>query len=131
MSLLLSICIVFKLVALTAVNDTTGDRTLFSSRTLSGSVDTERNLYLFARNNNGTPDAFAKSRLYWMKLKQDGRCVRKFQPVRLKNGLVGLWDHVEGKTYLAKTSAGSLAYFSAVGPETEKMFFDPLVLILR
>ena len=115
----------------TAIDDANRSRTLFSSRTLSDNVDTERNLYLFARNNNGTPDAFAKSRLYWMKLKQDGRLVRKFQPVRLKNGLVGLWDHIEGKTYLPKTSAGSLAYFSAVGSETEMMFFDPLVLIIR
>jgi len=115
----------------TAVNDTTGGWTLYSSLTHSGNVDTERNLYLFARNNNGTPDAFAKSRLYWMKLKQDGRLVRKFQPVRLKNGLVGLWDHVEGKTYLPKTSDGYITYFSDVGSEAEEMFFDPLVLILR
>ena len=115
----------------TAVNDTTGVRTLFSSRTLSDNVDTEQNLYLFARNNKGTPDAFSRSRLYWMKLRQDGKYVRKFQPVRLKNGLVGLWDHVEKKIYLPKTSAGGLTYFSAVGPEAESLFDPSLIIFVK
>ena len=57
--------------------------------------------------------------------------MRKFQPVRLKNGLVGLWDFVEEKTYLPKNSSGGLAYFSDVGPEAGKIFGKGLVLILR
>ena len=66
-----------------------------------------------------------------MKLRQDGKYVRKFQPVRLKNGLVGLWDHVEGKTYLPKTSTGGFAYFSAVGPEAESLFDPSLIIFVK
>jgi len=114
-----------------AVNDTTGERSTIANRNIAGGMNTAQNLYVFAYNNNGTPTDFGKSRLYWMKLRQDGRYVRRFQPARLKNGLVGLWDHVENKIYLPKTSAGGLAYFSAVGPETEGMFIAPLVITIK
>ena len=113
------------------VNDATGARTVISERALANDIDTEQNLYLFANNNNGTAASFAKSRLYWLKLRQNGSYVRKFQPVRLKNGIVGLWDFVEEKAYLPKTAAGGFVAFSAVGPETEKAFNAPLVLIIR
>ena len=113
------------------VNDATGAGTVVADRALADDIDTGRNLYLFANNNNGSADSFAKSRLYWLKIKQDGAYVRKFQPVRLKNGLVGLWDFVEEKTYLPKTSTGGLAYFSAVGQETGKLFNKRFVIIVR
>ena len=113
------------------VDDTTGSWKTIANRAVSGGVNTMQNLYVFAYNNNGTPADFAKSRLYWMKLRQDGKYVRKFQPVRLKNGLVGLWDHVEGKTYLPKTSTGGLAYFSAVGPEAQSLFNPSLIIIVK
>lgn len=115
----------------TAIADGTGARTVVSERTLADDVDTAQNLYVFARNNAGTADSFARSRLYWLKIWQDGVCVRKFQPVRLENGLVGLFDHVEEKIYLPKTADGSLAYFSAVGPVGEKMVTPPFVLVIR
>lgn len=113
------------------VNDATGARTVVANRTIADDVNTGRNLYLFANNNNGTAASFAKSRLCWLKIWQDGSWVRKFQPVRLKNGLVGLWDFVEEKTYLPKTSTGGLAYFSAVGPEAGKLFNKGFVIIVR
>ncbi len=113
------------------VNDATGVRTVVADRTIADDVNTGRNLYLFANNNNGTPGAFCNSRFCWLKIWQDGASVRKFQPVRLKNGLVGLWDFVDEKTYLPKNSSGGLAYFSAVGPEAAKIFGKGLVLILR
>jgi len=115
----------------TIFNDATGGRAVVSRRALDGEINTAQNLYVFARNNNGSADSFAKSRLYWLKIKQDGAYVRKFQPVRLKNGLVGLWDFVEEKTYLPKTSTGGLAYFSAVGPEAGKLFNKGFVIIVR
>ena len=115
----------------TTINDSTGERLVISRRTLTDDIDTGKALYIFARNNNGTPDSFAKSRLYWMKIKQDGTWARKFQSVRLKNGLVGLWDHVEGKTYLPKSATGGFAAFSAVGPETGKIFKVPFVIVIR
>ena len=113
------------------VNDATGARTVVANWTIADDVNTGRNLYLFANNNNGTAASFAKSRLCWLKIWQDGSWVRKFQPVRLKNGLVGLWDFVEEKTYLPKTSTGGLAYFSAVGPEAGKLFNKGFVIIVR
>ena len=114
------------------IDDANGNRNVISQRALLENVDTGKNLYVFARNNNGTPDSFAKSRLYWLKLKQDGVKVRFFQPVRLKNGLVGLWDFVEGKAYLPKTSTGGFAQFSAIGPETDKLPEEvPFTIVVR
>ena len=113
------------------VNDATGAGTVVADRALADDIDTGRNLYLFANNNNGTAASFAKSRLYWLKLRQNGANARKFQPVRLKHGLVALWDYVEEKVYLPKNASGGFATFSAVGPETQKMFNKGMVLILR
>ena len=115
----------------TIVNDATGARTVISEQTIADNVDTAQNLYLFARNGNGTPTAFSRSRLYWLKIWQDGAPVRKLQPFRLKNGLVGLWDHVEQKAYFPKTAAGDITYFSAVGPEAKMMRDLPFRLIIR
>ena len=115
----------------TTINDSTGEQTVISRQTIADDIDTGKALYVFARNNNGTADSFAKSRLYWLKIKQDGAYVRKLQPVRLKNGLVGLWDFVEEKTYLPKTATGGFAAFSAVGPKTGKIFKVPFVIIVR
>ncbi len=114
-----------------AVNDATGTQSIVANRAIAGGVNTAQNLYVFAYNNNGTPTDFGKSRLYWMKLRQDGRYMRRFQPARLKNGLVGLWDHVEEKIHLPKTSTGAITYFSAVGTETESMSLAPLVIIIK
>ena len=104
---------------------------LVSSRTLSAAVDTERSLYVFANNNNGTPNMFSKTRLYWLRIWQDGVRVRRCQPVRLKNGLVALWDSVGKKAYLPATAEGGFAAFTAVGPETDELVTPPLVLVVR
>ncbi len=114
-----------------AATNATDALKLVSSRTIADDIDTGCNLYLFARNNNGTPDAFAKSRLYWLRIWQDGVRVRRCQPVRLKNGLVALWDSVGKKAYLPTTAEGGFAAFSAVGPETDELVTPPLVLVVR
>ena len=119
------------LQTVTIFDDVNNTRSVVSERTLAGPVDTDRNLYLFANNIDGTASAFAKTRFEWLKIKQDGAYVRKLQPVRLKNGLVGLWDHVEGKTYLPKSATGGFATFSAVGTETGNVFKVPFVIIIR
>ncbi len=119
------------LQTVTIFDDVNNTRSVVSERTLAGPVDTDRNLYLFANNIDGTASAFAKTRFEWLKIKQDGAYVRKLQPVRLKNGLVGLWDHVEGKTYLPKSATGGFAAFSAVGTETGNVFKVPFVIIIR
>ena len=114
------------------IDDDRGARTTICDQTISGDVNTSQNLYVFAYNNNGTPNDFGKSRLYWLKLKQNGSLVRKFQPVRLKNSLVGLWDFVEGKAYLPKTSTGGFAQFSAIGDETDKLPEEvPFTIVVR
>lgn len=114
------------------IDDATRARTIVANRAIAGGMNTMQNLYVFASNNNGTPADFGKSRFYWMKLRQDGKYVRRFQPARLKNGLVVLWDHVGEKAYLPKPSNDGSAYFSAVGPETEKMDeIRPLVITIR
>ena len=105
-----------------SIDDATGARTTVADRAISGGMNTAQNLYVFAYDNNGAPTDFAKSRLYWLKLRQNGAYVRKFQPVRLKNGLVGLLDDVEEKTYLPKNSSGEFTTFSDVGPESAKIF---------
>ena len=104
---------------------------LVSSRTLAADVDTERNLYVFAANVNGTPSMFSKTRLYWLRIWQDGVRVRRCQPVRLKNGLVALWDSVGKKAYLPTTTAGGFAAFSATGPETDELVTPPFVMVVR
>ncbi len=114
-----------------AIDDATGDWSTIADRTIAGGVNTTKNLYVFAYNNNGTPTDLAKSRFYWLKIKQNGTYVRKLQPVRLKNGLVGLWDFIEEKIYLPKTATGGFAAFSAVGPETGKIFKVPFVIVIR
>ena len=114
------------------VDDATGARRVVSERALPNEVDTARNLYLFARNNDGTADAFARSRLYWLEIWQDGVLVRKMQPVRLKNGLVAIWDSVERKAYFPKPSSGNGAvFFTEVGPEGRERIPRPFVLVVR
>ena len=120
--------------SVTIIDDSTGTKTVVSRREIADDINTEQNLYVFARNNNGTPASFAKSRLYWLKLRQGGENVRFFQPVRLKNGLVGLCDLLDEneKVYAPKASAGTITSFSAVGPETEKIVAVlPFMLIIR
>lgn len=80
------------------INDDTGATNLVSRKTISTSVDTKQNLYLFARNNNGTPNAFSASRLYGLKIWQNGALVRDFKPC-LKNGVAGLYDDVSKRIF--------------------------------
>ena len=115
---------------LTATNATDALQPV-SVRTLAADIDTERNLYVFAANVDGTPSMFAKTRLYWLRIWQDGVRVRRCQPVRLKNGLVALWDSVGKKAYLPTTAEGGFAAFTAVGPETDELVTPPLVLVVR
>lgn len=111
----------------TAIDDATGTDTLYSSRTLSTNVDTGRNLYLFAKNDSdaGTPVSPAASRFYFLKIWQgdaDGsnmRLVRNYKPVKLSNGLVVLWDFVEKKPYVPKSTTSPYydTTFPVVGPD--------------
>jgi hypothetical protein len=92
-------------------------------------IDTGLNLYLFSMNYDGAPSNSSKGRLYRLSIYQgdpDGsnmRRVRYFRPVRLKNGLVVLWDFVEKKAYPARSATAPYSYveFSATGPEGKEI----------
>ena len=123
-----------------AIDDATGEETLYSSKTSSTNVDTGRMLYLFAKNDNaaGNPTYPAASRFYFLKLWQgdaDGsnvQLVRNFRPVKLTNGLVVLWDFVENKPYVPQSTTAPYNYttFPVVGPDGAAIR-DGLMLILR
>ena len=122
-----------------AIDDATGTKTLYSSKTLSSSVDTGRTLYLFAKNDNnaGTPSQPAESRFYFLKIWQgdaDGnnmQLVRNFRPVKLTNGLVVLWDFVEKKPYVPKSTTSPYydTTFPVVGPDGERIAPGIMVII--
>ena len=103
----------------------------------SGIIDTGLNLYIFAMNQDGSPKNSGAARIYSLKLysgNADGsgmRLVRDFKPVRLKNGLVVLWDFVENKPYPAQSVAAPYnnTFFSAVGPDGEEIKVGTMIVI--
>lgn len=107
------------------VGDDGGNERQWSVRSLGGNVDTGRNLYLFAKNDNGAPKSPASSRFYYLRVwrgDSDGanmQLVRDFRPVRFSNGLVALWDSVEKKPYFAQSVAAPFGHttFPVVGPD--------------
>ena len=98
------------------INDDTGATNLVSRKTISANVNTEQNLYLFARNNNGTPNVFCASRLYGLKIWQDGHLVRDFRPC-LKNGVAGLYDDISKRIFY---SSGTPLAFNNVCRQSVK-----------
>ena len=110
------------------IDDATKARTVVSQRSLEENIDTGKNLYVFARNNNGTADAFARSRLYSLRIWQDRARVRKFRPAKLKNGLAVLLDVDSGVRYFPKNASGAVTVFSALGPVDAAM--EPGLLII-
>jgi len=110
-----------------AIDDATGTETLYSSKTSSTNVDTGRTLYLFAKHDSdaGTPTSPAASRFYFLKIWQGDangenmQLVRNFRPVKLTNGLVVLWDFVEKKPYVPKSTTSPYydTTFPVAGPD--------------
>ena len=98
------------------IDDNTGATNLVSRKTISANVNTEQNLYLFARNNNGTPNVFCASRLYGLKIWQDGHLVRDFKPC-LKNGVAGLYDDISKRIFY---SSGTPLAFNNVYRQSVK-----------
>ena len=89
--------------------DGTGDN---GSRSLNdaNSIDTGNNLYLFARNDAGTPNQFAAVRLYSLILTNELGLVRDFLPCVADNGRAGLYDRVSERVFFpqaAKSGATS------------------------
>ena len=82
----------------TAINDETGAEKVWTSLSNASTVNTGCNLYVFARNTQGTPDSYSASRLYFLKIWQSGNLVRDFRPC-LKNGIAGLYDDVSKRIF--------------------------------
>jgi len=100
----------------TAIDDATGTEKVWTSLSIAGDVNTGKNLYLFARNNNGTPDGFSTSRIYSLKIWQNGIPVRDFRPC-LKNGVAGLYDDVSKRIFY---SLGTPLVFNNIYRESVK-----------
>lgn len=62
-----------------------------------------RTIWLFAINDNGTPNDLAAYRLHWCKVYSDGvTLTRDFVPVLDDKGVACLWEKVEQKAYYNK-----------------------------
>jgi len=91
-------------------------------------------MYLFAKNDadSGKPASPANCRFYFLKIWQDGNLVRNYRPVRLKNGLVVLWDFVENKAYPARSVAApytNYTIFPVVGPDGAKIVEGTILMV--
>jgi hypothetical protein len=97
---------------------------------IGGAVDTGKNLFLFAENDNGEPKRNCWTRFYFLKIRQNGKYLCHLRPARLKNGLPVLWDVKNDRAYLPKGSDGRIVPFSAAGPESsyEKSYGCVLVV---
>ena len=65
----------------------------------------QNNLFFFAGNNNGSANWYSKYKMYSLKIMDGSTLVRDFIPCyRKSDGVIGLYDKVEGKFY---TNAGT------------------------
>ena len=100
--------------------DGTSINTYKDSRTPStgSTIDTERNLYIFAANWGGSANYFAKAKLYGLKIQRKNattgelELVRNFVPCST-NGVGCLYDTVEGR-YYGNSGSGSFATGNAL-----------------
>ena len=75
----------------------------------NGNLNLNLNLYLFAMNYNGSPNYYARGKLYGLKIMKKNAETGKFDMIRnfvpcLKGGRAGLYDTVEGKIYFSATA---------------------------
>ncbi len=95
----------------------------------AAAVDTERTLYLFARNDAGTPNQLAKVRLYSLVLTNDLGVVRDFIPCVADNGQAGLYDRVSERVFFPQAAvANATAAFdsaSEIGAVTNTLIAVP------
>jgi hypothetical protein len=96
----------------------------------ANSIDAGNNLYLFARNDAGTPNQFAAARLYSLVLTNDLGVVRDFVPCVADNGRAGLYDRVSERVFfpLAAVSGATSNDFdpaSEIGAVTNTLVTVP------
>ena len=79
----------------------------------ANSIDAARTLYLFARNDAGTPNQFSRVRLYSLMLTNEVGVVRDFIPCVADNGKAGLYDRISERVFFPKAAVpGATAEFS-------------------
>ena len=77
-----------------------------ATRNFTGtSVDTGRNMYLFAANWKGVLGYFSKIHLHSLKIWQDEALVRDYRPARIGTSY-GVWDEVENRFFISVTDTG-------------------------
>ena len=95
----------------------------------ANSIDADNNLYLFARNDAGTPNQLAKVRLYSLVLTNDLGVVRDFLPCVADNGHAGLYDTVSERVFFPQAAvANATAAFeptSEIGAVTNTLIAVP------
>ena len=70
----------------------------------ANSISTDQTLYLFARNDAGTPNQFALVRLYSLVLTNEVGLVRDFIPCVADNGKAGLYDRVSERVFFPQAA---------------------------
>lgn len=68
-------------------------------------IDSQNALYLFARNDAGTPNQFAAARLYSLVLTNEFGVVRDFLPCVADNGRAGLYDRISERVFFPQAAA--------------------------
>lgn len=91
----------------------------------ANAIDAGHSLYLFARNDAGTPNQLAKARLYSLVLTNELGVARDFVPCVADNGRAGLYDRVSERVFFPQAAvAGAAADFdfaSEVGAVTNAL----------
>ena len=72
----------------------------------ANSIDASHNLYLFARNDAGTPNQLASVRLYSLVLTNDLGVARDFVPCVTDNGRAGLYDRFSERVFFPQAAVG-------------------------
>ena len=70
----------------------------------ANSIDAGHNLYLFARNDAGTPNQLAKVRLYSLVLTNELGVARDFIPCVADNGRAGLYDRFSERVFFPQAA---------------------------
>lgn len=81
-------------------------------------------LYIFAYNNNGAPTRLASFQLYSFKIYEGETIVRDLVPAQNNDGVIGLYDYVEGVFYTNSGSGAFTSSFSYIPPRLPKGYTE-------
>lgn len=86
-------------------------------------------LYLFARNNKGTADAFGRHRCYYFRITDaDGNVVKSLRPAKNSDGVIGMLDEIDGTFYSSESGVEFVGGLEANMPSgyevLDKLTFD-------